>query len=148
MPEARLASRSRPGAILTLTLCVAGCGGEGGNGGGRVAVTGYDAVCHGPWWLTVSPPTIKVGATAALDVSRFGTPETVSYCSTHVRTVEWGATVSGIVSIVPGNRPDRAVLTGVASGQTALHARVTLLDGNADEAEFINQKVTVVPSSE
>ena len=95
----------------------------------------------------MSPPTVNVGATATLDVTRFGTPDTASYCATHVRSVEWTAAVPGIVSIQPGSRRDRAVLTGVAPGQTALGARVTLLDGPTDEAKFINETVTVVSPS-
>lgn len=111
----------------------------------------FDKRCVQADWSTyiVGPPLpkIEVGATGTAALQAFGFQSLTDDCvAQFLATVSWSATVSGIVSIRPGDRVDRAFVTGVAVGETRLEAQLTFVDGST-KGTSVNERVQVVPAT-
>lgn len=98
--------------------------------------------CLGEYWmLLVGPTTLKVGATANVEVAYWTLGEPRE-CEDRVISLRLTPSVSGVVSITNGAGPRHAVLLGKAPGLALLGAEITLKDGSTHK--FGDTAITVV----
>ena len=95
-------------------------------------------------WLIFSPFSTEIEVGSSIDLELLPIAPSGYNCARLIASVEWVATVPGIVSLRPGANVDEATLTGEAPGKTHIVATITLSSDRVMTAGRPNNDVVVV----